>query len=105
MQFLPANHPALKMDQAVRARFHLADHPTFIAVLNLKKNETGSWLIPARIKRLEKLTAQIKTLKGIENAVSVATVEGAANVKGSISVGELVKLVPHKEWKERILKD
>ncbi|MGZ3722035.1 MAG: efflux RND transporter permease subunit, partial [Bdellovibrionales bacterium] len=105
MQFLPANHPALKMDNAVRARFHLEDHPTFIGVLNLKKTELGTWLQPARIKRLEKLTARLKALTGVDQAMSVANVEGAASVKGAISVGELVKLVPAKEWKERILND
>src|SRR5665213_2980269 len=105
MQFLPANHPALKMDRAVRARFHLEDHPTFIGVLTLKPGEFGTWLQPARVNRLEKLTAQLKALKGVSAAVSVANVEGAANVKGTISVGELVKLVPAKEWKDRILND
>jgi len=105
MQFLPANHPALKMDRAVRARFHLEDHPTFIGVLTLKKGEPGTWLAVERIKKLEKLTAQLKSVTGVDQALSVANVEGAANVKGAISVGELVQLVPNKEWKERILND
>src|SRR5665213_3417382 len=93
MQFLPANHPALKMDRAVRARFHLEDRPTFIGVLTLKKNQAGTWLTLERVKRLEKLTAQLKAVKGVDSALSVANVEGAANVKGAISVGELVQLV------------
>jgi len=105
MQFLPENHPALKIDMAVKKRFHIEDHPVFIGVLTLKKGDKATWLQPDHIKRLEKLTAKLKTLKGVDSAVSVANVEGAANVKGAISVGELVQLLPKQQWKERILND
>lgn len=105
MQFLPTNHAALKADLAVRKRFHLNDLPTYIGLLSLKKGQEGTWLQPARMKRLAKLTEQLKNVKGVVTSVSIATVEGAANVKGEISVGELVKLTPPKDWKERILND
>ncbi len=64
-QFLPENHPAIKMDQELRKRFQLADHPTFIAVLSLKKGEAGTWLEQHRIRKLGQLTDQLQQLSGV----------------------------------------
>ena len=105
MQFLPTHHPALQMDQEVRKLFNIEDKPTFIGVLNLKEKEVGNWLVPARIHRLASLTKTIKEVKGVDMALSVANVAGAASSDGSLMVGELVNLVPEKDWNDRILHD
>lgn len=105
LQFLPKNHPALRMDSAVRRRFHINDRPTFIGVLTLRNRNQGDWLQAGRVQKLSALTLKIKALNSVDEAISVANVEGAAQVEGSLSVGELVKLVPKNEWKNRILKD
>jgi predicted RND superfamily exporter protein len=105
MQFLPVHHPALKMDRAVRKKFHIEDRPTFIGVLTLRKDISGDWFTPKRVKHLAEVTNLIRNMKGVENALSVGNVEGAASVDGALSVGELVKLVPAKEWNDRILND
>lgn len=105
MQFLPAHHPALKMDQAVRHRFHIEDRPTFIGVITLKKDEAGGWLSQAKMKQLSEVTKKIQGMDEVDNVLSVANVNGAATVDGAVSVGELVQLVPQKEWRDRILKD
>ena len=105
MQFLPTHHPALQMDQEVRKLFNIEDKPTFIGVLNLKEGEAGNWLVPTRIHRLAALTKEIKDVKGVDMALSVANVAGAASSDGSLMVGELVNLVPEKDWNSRILHD
>lgn len=105
MQFLPTHHPALKMDRSVRKKFHIEDRPTFIGVLTLKKEINGDWFSPKRIRHLAEVTKKIRDIEGIDSALSVGNVEGAATVDGALSVGELVKLVPSKEWNERILND
>jgi predicted RND superfamily exporter protein len=105
MQFLPAHHPALQMDSAVRKRFHLPDSPVFIGIMSLKASQSGTWLSKDKILRLKQATADIKDVKNVENAITVATIEGAADVQGAISVGPLTDLVPKEQWSERILND
>lgn len=105
MQFLPAHHPALKMDQAIRKRFNIEDRPVFIGILNLRKSEAGNWLIPDRVQRLTKLTESIKAMPDVEMVLDVANVVGAASIDNALSVGELVQVVPPKDLSQRILND
>jgi uncharacterized protein len=105
MQFLPAHHPALQMDEDVRKLFHLEDKPVFIGLLNLHNEEKESWLIPGRIERLAKLTKTVSDIESVQVALSVANVVGAASEGDELSVGELTRLVPQKDWAKRILKD
>lgn len=105
MQFLPDHHPALKMDEAVRKKFHIEDRPTFIGVVTLKNSDESGWLSQERVEQLSHVTKKIQDLEEVESVLSVANVAGAATVDGSVSVGELVQLVPQKDWPQRILKD
>lgn len=105
MQFLPTNHPALQMDRNVRAKFHIEDLPTFIGVVALDKSEQGSWFRGERMNRIDAATSKLKGLKGVANVVSLANVQGAVEVDGALSVGELIKLTPEKHWMERVLND
>jgi predicted RND superfamily exporter protein len=105
MQFLPTHHPALRMDQEVRAKFHIEDLPTFIGVVALDKSEQGSWFRGERMNKIDAATSKLKNLKGVANVVSLANVQGAVEVDGALSVGELMKLTPEKHWMERVLND
>lgn len=105
MQFLPENHPAIKMDQDVRERFNIVDRPTFIGLITLTDTEPGTWLEPARMQQLEAATEAVAGIPGATMALSVSNVDGAADLHGNLNVGKLVKLLPPENWKNRILKD
>lgn len=110
MQFLPANHPALLMDNDVRKTFGIEDKPTFIGLLTIKKSTSvsasdGTWLAPDRMQRLSQLTKAIAARKGVDLALSIANVNGAATVDGDLVVGELTHLVPPADWTKRIAND
>ena len=105
MQFLPPNHPALKMDQVIRDRFKLVDRPTFIGLIQLADDESGTFLEPERMATLRKLTDKTETLPNATLAVSLATVDGASEDGGNLNVGKLTQLTPPEQWKARILSD
>lgn len=105
MQFLPANHPSIRMDAAVRKLFGIEDKPTFIGILTLKENESGNWLTSEKMARLSAMTKSIQAMPGIDMALSISNVSGAASTDGSLAIGELVTLVPPKDWEKRILQD
>jgi predicted RND superfamily exporter protein len=103
MQFLPSHHPALIMDEAVRSRFHLTNLPVYIGVITLDHHDT--WFKSEHMQRLSQLTAEIAALSSVKETLSLGNVEGALDSKGSINVGEVVKLTPPNQWRQRILND
>lgn len=104
-QFLPVRHPALVMDESVRNKFRIPDLPVFIGMVSLNNDAAGTWFDPIRMKSLKELTEQIKALKDVHDVISVANVNGAADVDGVLSVGPLVDITPARIWKSRILDD
>ncbi len=105
MQFLPEHHPAIKMDENVRAHFHLQDLPTFVGIITLGDKETGTWLEPARIEKLRQSTELLKSMKGVGNSVSIGNIEGAAESNSVLNIGPLLKVTTPEKWSQRILSD
>ncbi len=103
MQFLPSHHPALAMDLSVRDKFHLVDRPTFIGLLDLPKDQ--QWFEKNHMDSLSKVTSQLKNFEGVHDAFSLANIEGANDVDGTLSVGKIVKLIPESQWRSRFLND
>jgi predicted RND superfamily exporter protein len=105
MQFLPEHHPAIKIDQSVRAHFHLQDLPTFVGILSLSDKEASTWLETGRIEKLRQTTELLKSLSGVETAVSLGNIEGAAETDGVLNIGPLLKVTAPEKWRQRILQD
>lgn len=105
MQFLPEHHAAVEMDQEVRSHFHLTDLPLFVGMLTLGPGETGSWLDLERIQKLAQSGQELKNLESVEQAVSIANVEAATEIKGVVSVGPLVQMTAAENLQKRILED
>ncbi len=126
MQFLPVHHPALKMDRAVRERFKLKDNPTFIGLIELQQSEQGEpseqkmsqnaekkiqktsdedWLSSQKMEKLSILTTKVEKMKNVVQVISIANIQGAADVNKTITVGKIISLTPKKMWRDRFLND
>jgi predicted RND superfamily exporter protein len=105
LEFLPAHHPALIMDQSVRDRFNITDRPVFIGVATLRETESGNWLSSSRMQGLEDFTKTLQKIEGVNEVIGINTIEAASDTAGSLNIGQLIKIVPPEFWAQRILKD
>jgi predicted RND superfamily exporter protein len=104
-QFLPPNHPILKISEKVSRQFHLSTEPPLIAILDLPAESLSTWLTKNRLQRLQTVTHVIEHVRGVQRAISLATIEGAVQSDGAINVGVLTELTPKRQWHDRFLTD
>ena len=102
MQFLPDHHPAIQMDERVRAYFHIKDLPTFVGLVTLRKRARETWLEKNRVARIDALTKKIESLPGVQRVLSLTNVNAAAQKNGVLGVGPLLQVTPQKNWQQRI---
>lgn len=103
-QFTPQEHPLITKDNKLKARFQLADLEPFFALVTIPEGE-GNWLNAGRIAKLQKVTEELRAVEGVNQAISLATVEGASSTKEGLTVGRLLELTPEAEWEARVLQD
>jgi|GEM_PF-1420122 len=104
-QFMPKEHPLYKSDRLIKKTFRLTDQEPIIVNLQLPASAKGTWLEQDRIDLITRATEAMHGIEGVEKITSIANVESAADVNGSIQVDRLLSLVPEKDWKKRVLKD
>lgn len=103
-QFLPKQNPLLALDAKTKQTFQISEAQPFIVTLQLA-DPSQSWLEPERINSLRKTTEELRKLSGVSTTLSVATVQGAINVKDSLSVGPLLSSIPPEKWPQQILRN
>ncbi len=104
-QFLPLNHPLFLSDDEIKHEFSLGQEEPVLVTLQLAQSATGSWLSPERVKLLERATSLVASVKNVQSAASLATIETATDSGAGIEVGNLLKLTPPPLWKERVARD
>lgn len=102
-QFYPKNHPQMQMDDDVQKRFQLEATQTFYVALHLTNS---TWLDQAKLSKLKDITTELSTLKNVEGATSLATVEIASNVTTpsgpELRVGTLAESGTPATWKQTL---
>ena len=95
------------MDDNVRKQFQIPDLPVFIGMATLGDDEDGHLVLirDGRMEKLKVLNEDLKSMTGVHEVISVASVSGAASVDGTLNVGPLVDITPARLWKSRILSD
>ncbi len=104
-QFMPKDHPLFASDRLIKKTFQLTDQEPIIINLELPENMKGTWFHPERMELLGKATEALEGIEGVAKITSLANVQIAADVNGSIQVDRLITLIPQKEWKKRVIGD
>jgi uncharacterized protein len=104
-QFMPADHPLYRSDREIKRVFRLTEEEPIIVNLKLDAATPGTWLEPARVALLERATAAVARLEGIQSVTSIANVQMAGDNGRGIEVDNVLKLTSPSAWKERVLKD
>lgn len=97
-QFFPKNHPILTVGHEFDRIYQLRASPSFYAVVELKKNQPGSWLEPKRLADLQKLTNKFAALGSVKETMSLGTVGMAVNRGDELLIGTLAETLPPKAW-------
>lgn len=101
-QFLPQDNPLLKRDEHTRQLFQLSDSQPFIITAKIS-GQSETWFAKDKIQSLERLTDLLAHFPGVKNTLSLATVQGAINTDGTLSVGPLLKNLPSNKWESETL--
>lgn len=101
-QFQPTSSPILSEDQKIKDTFHLNGQMPIIADLKAK---SGSWLTKKRLSVLSQLSKQIKKVDGVQNVMSLATVDTAIPDQGSFYVGSLNDLTLNARDRQQVLQN
>lgn len=88
-QFLPKKHQLLKADRESKKVFQISEASPHILLLSFSKKAGQQWNQPENLKKLNKLSSDLKTLKGVKSVVSLGNIPSAFEKKGELVVGPL----------------
>lgn len=97
-QFYPENHKILEMDREVKKTFQINERSPFLYIVELPSHQI--WLEKSRIRKLQNLTKKFSEIEGVQQAVTMTSIEGAAMSKNEIVIGNFFDRVPEKLWKK-----
>ncbi len=100
-QFYPENHQILAMDSEVKKTFQINERSPFLYILELPSHQ--NWLDKARVKRLQNLNKKLSDFTGVQQAVTMTSIEGAAMSKNEIVIGNFFDRLPEKKWKSEVV--
>lgn len=91
-QFLPKKHPLLKADNESKKVFQISENSPHIVLMSLNKKKAGRWNQADYLSRLNKLSSEIQTVKGVKSVISLGNIPSAFENKGELIVGPLKDL-------------
>lgn len=101
-QFLPPAHPLLQADEELRQKFSLDLMQPVLVTLEL---ENGHWLESKRLEKLAEATRAAGSVKGIQGAFSLATVETAIQTSDELKLGTISLIQDEAQRLERVKSD
>lgn len=94
-QFLPKNHPLLKADEDSKKLFQISEASPHIVLMSFTKKSGQKWHQSENLKKLNKLSDEIKSINGVKSVVSLGNIPSAFEKNGDLIVGPLNDLQKH----------
>ncbi len=88
-QFLPKKHPLLKADKDSKKVFQISEASPHILLLSFSKKSGLTWNQAENLAKLNRLSSDIKSVKGVKSVISLGNIPSAFENKGELIVGPL----------------
>lgn len=102
-QFYPQNHTILKTDSEIKKIFQVAEKSPFLYLVEMPSHL--NWMDKSRIKKLQNLSNKLSDIQGVQQVVTMASIEGASQSKDQIAIGNFFDRTLVSNWKNEVKKN